>query len=194
MASCDCIWGSSTVTQAKRRSLLFLSGVLFVLGFLGWILWLGRQRKKRKKRNAETAQRLVEQTKIDEANLKPELRAEYAGLSEKFKEGIEYLDGRDLGLNELPWYLIIGPPGHGKTTLIRGAGIDFAGFETEADYEDSTKNCGWFISDKAIIVDTAGRYTAGDQADASKGEWEKLLTLIKESRPDRPINGIILAI
>ena len=136
----------------------------------------------------------MERTKIDMANIKPELRAEYEGLSKSFAEGVDYLKGRQIGLNELPWYLVIGPPGHGKTTLIRESGIDFAVFNNPADYKDPTKNCGWFISNKAIFVDTAGKYAAGDQAEASRGEWEKLLDLIKESRPDRPINGIIIAI
>nr|MBX2821221.1 hypothetical protein [Rhodothermaceae bacterium] len=186
--------GQFNSDASEAKIIVILAGVLFVLGFFGWILWLGSQRKKRKKKNAETAQRLVEQTKIDTANLKPELRAEYEGLSKSFSEGVEYLKGRDVGLNELPWFLVIGPPGHGKTTLIRESGIDFAGFKTQADYKDPTKNCGWFISDKAIFVDTAGKYAAGDQAESSKGEWERLLGLIKESRPDRPINGIIIAI
>ena len=90
-------------------------------------------------------------------------------LRERFEEAIAALrksKGARLNLYELPWYIIIGPPGSGKTTVIVNSGLNFPlsqKFGKEAlRGVGGTRNCDWWFTDEAILLDTAGRYTTQD--------------------------------
>jgi type VI secretion system protein ImpL len=102
-------------------------------------------------------------------------------------------------LAELPWYMIIGPPGAGKTTILKNSGLQFPlaerlGAESIAGV-GGTRNCDWWFADQAVLVDTAGRYTMQDvNAEVDKAAWRGFLDLLKTHRRRRPINGVLLAI
>ncbi|MCS4292947.1 type VI secretion system protein ImpL [Comamonas sp. BIGb0152] len=100
---------------------------------------------------------------------------------------------------ELPWYVIVGAPGSGKTTALVNSGLDFplAGQYGKAALPGvgGTRNCDWWFSDQAVIIDTAGRYATQDSNEtADKNEWEGFLGLLKKYRPRQPINGVMLTL
>ena len=120
-------------------------------------------------------------------------------LSERMGRALETLKksgGRNY-LYDLPWYVIIGPPGAGKTTALVNSGIEFplAGQEGAAVAGfGGTRFCDWWFAEDAILIDTAGRYTTQDSdAVADGASWKSFLELLKRSRPKQPINGVILA-
>jgi type VI secretion system protein ImpL len=102
-------------------------------------------------------------------------------------------------LYQLPWYLVIGAPGSGKTTALANTGLatpllngtvtgPLAGLA-------GTRNCDWWFTDRAVLIDTAGRYTTQDSRRAVDGRvWSGLLDLLKEHRPRQPANGVLLTI
>jgi type VI secretion system protein ImpL len=102
-------------------------------------------------------------------------------------------------LYELPWYVFVGAPGSGKTTALQNAGLQF--LLTDGANSGSikgvggTRNCDWWFTSEAVLVDTAGRYTTqeSDSVVDSKA-WDSFLTLLRKSRPRRPINGVLLTI
>ncbi|MEA3191721.1 MAG: type secretion system protein ImpL [Betaproteobacteria bacterium] len=106
-------------------------------------------------------------------------------------------DGRRRALSQLPWYLVIGAPGSGKTTALLHAGLRFPlGDEPgEATLHRSggTRNCDWWLTDDAVLLDTAGRYTT-DDVDADRAAWLGVLDLLKLHRPKQPLNGVIAAL
>ena len=69
-------------------------------------------------------------------------------------------------LYDLPWYLIIGPPGAGKTTALVNSGLKFplAGDNPAMAVPGvgGTRYCDWWFTDQAVLIDTAGRYTTQD--------------------------------
>ncbi len=102
-------------------------------------------------------------------------------------------------LAELPWYAIIGPPGAGKTTALLNAGLTFTLAEQMGQAAISgvggTRLCEWWFTDRAVLIDTAGRYTTQDSdAAVDKAGWDAFLALLKRTRPRQPLNGVIVAL
>ena len=102
-------------------------------------------------------------------------------------------------LYQLPWYIIIGPPGAGKTTLLSNSNLHFPlseQFGKEAlRGVGGTRNCDWWFTNEAILLDTAGRYTTQDSNEkVDQTAWLGFLDLLKEHRKQQPINGVIVAV
>ncbi len=95
-------------------------------------------------------------------------------------------------LHVLPWYLVLGESGSGKTSAVRGAHL-FSPF-VEAQGEDAaTANCTWHFYDQGIVVDTAGRYAVPlDTAD--REEWLAFVALLKKYRRAEAVNGVIITV
>jgi type VI secretion system protein ImpL len=135
-------------------------------------------------------------------NARPERRAEIQELQKQVAGGISALKTSKLGgkkggaaaLYSLPWYMIIGPPGAGKTTAIKHSGLVFpfqgAGGGAVRGV-GGTRNCDWWFTNEAILLDTAGRYaTESDDRD----EWMAFLSMLRKYRTRRPINGVLVAV
>lgn len=132
---------------------------------------------------------------------------EVAVLNERMQEALGLLKTTRLGggkggrkfLYQLPWYIIIGPPGAGKTTALVNSGLRFPLAEKLG--KDSiqgvggTRHCDWWFTDEAVLIDTAGRYTTQDSHQAvDRAAWTGFLDLLKKYRARQPINGAIVAI
>ena len=109
---------------------------------------------------------------------------------------------RQLGgrwLYQLPWYLIVGAPGSGKTTALRNAGLQFPLAKTAGDQAvrgvGGTRDCDWWFTDQAVLIDTAGRFTTQDSDQANdRATWAGFLGLLKKSRPRQPLNGVLVTV
>lgn len=102
-------------------------------------------------------------------------------------------------LYDVPWYIVIGPPGAGKTTALVNSGLNFplagSGQAQPVAGVGGTRNCDWWFTDEAVLIDTAGRYTTQDSdARTDSKSWLAFLSLLKRHRARQPINGVILAI
>ena len=102
-------------------------------------------------------------------------------------------------LYEQPWYVIIGPPGAGKTTALLNSGLKFPlaaemGQGSVAGV-GGTRLCDWWFTENAVLIDTAGRYTTQDSnAAVDRAGWDAFLDLLRRTRPRQPLNGVIVAI
>jgi type VI secretion system protein ImpL len=129
--------------------------------------------------------------------------AEVVRLRERFEEGVATLKQQQRqggrSLYELPWYVIIGAPGSGKTTALMNSGLRFPLEQRVGKGAlrgvGGTRNCDWWFTDEAVLLDTAGRYTTQDSDPSSDREgWAEFLALLRKYRKRRPLNGVILTI
>ena len=102
-------------------------------------------------------------------------------------------------LYQLPWYIIVGAPGAGKTTALINSGLEFPLGEsigrTALRGVGGTRHCDWWFTQEAVLLDTAGRYTLQESQRArDASEWQTFINLLKRYRTRQPVNGVIVAI
>lgn len=113
-------------------------------------------------------------------------------LRANFQKGIDTFREYGKDLYSLPWYVIVGEPGSGKTEAIRHSELKFP--ETLQDRlqgTGGTYSMHWWFTNHAVILDTAGAMLMNPEA----GErFQEFLKLLKGWRPECPINGMLLTI
>ncbi len=98
-------------------------------------------------------------------------------------------------LYALPWYMIMGKTGAGKSSSVRHSGLN--AMQTDVGPEDgvqSTSNCDWHFFREAVIMDTAGRYAVPLNETEDSSEWRKFLTRLARYRRKEPLNGLVIAV
>lgn len=102
-------------------------------------------------------------------------------------------------LYQMPWYVVLGAAGSGKTTALKQAGLHFPLESTLGSSVSGlagTRDCDWFLTDEAVLLDTAGRLSLHNEqfADKDAKDWEEFVSLLQRYRPKQPINGVIVTI
>jgi type VI secretion system protein ImpL len=189
------VWAAAIVFHGI--SALFIAAIavtaVVVLGLAAWAIYKAVATRK--------AASAIEQGLGDlsgKSNIRPDQQAEITAMQVEFQKAIAGLKSSRLGhkgrdaLGLLPWYIIIGPPGAGKTTALRSSGLQFPYAKGgKVKGVGGTRNCDWWLTNEAIILDTAGRWSTQDD---DHEEWLAFLDLLRRTRPKKPVNGILLAV
>ena len=181
----------------ERFALIVAAGV----AWLAWELWRAR-------RSLRENQQLLEGITAGTGKDSAERAAhEVSVLRKRMEEAVQVLrkarfygrDGERRTVSQLPWYMFIGAPGSGKTTALLNAGLRFPLGDPRGEHAlqgvGGTRNCDWWFTDEAVLLDTAGRYTTQEsdrEADATA--WLGFLDLLKRFRPRQPLNGVIVTL
>jgi len=171
--------------------------IIIVLLFVG-ILYLQIRAIQARRGAAMLEQSIQAQADQQKLGMRPEKREEIDSLKSELTAAIESLKKTKLGrgrsgtsaLYALPWYMFIGPPAAGKTTAIINSGLEFP-YGSDIKGVGGTRNCDWFFSNSAILLDTAGRYTTEED---DREEWQAFLDILKKYRKRRPINGVLVGV
>jgi len=144
-----------------------------------------------------------------DADKSTELRVaqELESIQARFRKAAEELksarfpnpDGRPRAVEEMPWYVMIGAPGSGKTTALLNSGLRFPLYTADSSASipgvGGTRNCDWWFADEAVLLDTAGRYTMQESdRKADSAAWHGFLALLRQFRPERPLNGALVTV
>jgi len=172
---------------------VFIRALIIFIAFSILILVYGIAWYRRRKAEKQLEEALKESEESD---------AEASILADKMTDALETLkrsSGKRTYLYDLPWYVMIGPPGSGKTTALVNSGLKFPiqsdGGPASIAGVGGTRYCDWWFTEEAVLIDTAGRYTTQDSdAEADKKNWIGFLNLLKRNRPKQPINGVIIVI
>lgn len=122
-------------------------------------------------------------------------RAKLDDLRRNFEGGVVKFRAAGKDLYQVPWYVLIGESGSGKTEAIRHSGIPFPpGLQDQLQGAGGTVNMNWWFTNDAVILDTAGRYLFDEVQPGASSEWTEFLRLLARYRPQCPINGLLLVI
>ncbi|SDX13596.1 type VI secretion system membrane subunit TssM [Nitrosomonas communis] len=186
--------------------------IVLIIGFyIGKLAWGYIKTKNLNTKLMDALLRQVSPPPIPGSNAGAEA---VALMNKRFEEAITILKKANLKSNsltsllarlnrqyvyELPWYIFIGAPGSGKTTALVNSGLQFPLAERLGGEEirgvGGTRNCDWFFTNEAVLLDTAGRFvTQESHHEVDSAEWLGFLQLLKKYRPRRPINGVIITI
>ncbi|WXL25712.1 type VI secretion system membrane subunit TssM [Ectopseudomonas mendocina] len=157
--------------------------------------WKANVRKKAEEEDEAAQERLRREGQVNDEQM--ELRQRFKQALHTLKRSSLYRGRSERWRNDLPWYLLIGPQGGGKTSLLDFSGLDFPlnrGEEQRLTKDVSgTRYADWYFADHAVLIDTAGRYlTQPDQA-VDGSAWQTLLGLLRKRRA-RPLNGVLVNI
>ena len=190
--------GKAPLESERKRWILIVT--IFVI-YLAYHLW---KYLRAKLANVNLLQGLKTQQIAAVNPTAKESAEEIATLKARFEEATGVLKQAKLGgrwtgqyLYQLPWYVIVGAPGSGKTTALLNSGLKFPLSEKLGKGAvkgiGGTRNCDWWFTEDAVLLDTAGRYTTQDSyREVDKAAWLGFLDLLKKYRRRRPINGVFV--
>ncbi|SQD77140.1 type VI secretion system membrane subunit TssM [Moritella yayanosii] len=198
-----CVWlagpliaidGVTPLASAPNRFAFLAILLLF------WIMSLVVKKIIVKRQNDTLAREMIK----GQGNENDDIAADQdiSAIEDKLKQAISILRTAKLSkgksIYQLPWYVLIGPPGSGKTTALQQSGLQFPlqkemGVNALAGIA-GTRHCDWWFTDKAVLIDTAGRYTTQDSRSTTDSRaWFGFLGLLRRYRAKQPINGVLIS-
>jgi len=172
--------------------------VLVLLGLGAGALFLRKLLGRRQEQHA--VQQAIEQDDAQLQDLSSNEQSQFKDLRLSWKEAVETLRRSHLKqqgnpLYVLPWFLVMGESGSGKTTAISSARLSSPFAEVhQASGVSGTRTCDWWFFDQAILLDTAGRYSMPSDCGRDQEEWQKFLSLLVHYRRREPIHGLIITV
>ena len=176
-----------------------------VIIVLAWLGYEGIRILLERRRNRSLLEGMAGGADDDDSGAKSS--ADVAQVRETFERSIATLkkarfkgeEGGQAYLYQMPWYVFIGAPGSGKTTALRNSGLKFPLAADDGTLEikgvGGTRNCDWFFTDEAVLLDTAGRFmTQESDQKADRAGWLGFLGLLKKFRPRQPLNGALVTV
>ena len=158
--------------QGAAERLLTIS-VLFLLW--GLAMAFVNRRDAVPQNNPETRHRHREHKHLIEHEQKA-LRMRFKNTLQVLKTSRRYGERSRRWRNDLPWYLLLGSAGSGKTRLLEAGGLD--SIEPASPRSGSAAcDCEWYFADDGVLVDTAGRYLSQAQGAVDAAGWSALLGL-----------------
>ena len=165
-------------TQSVRTAALFF-GVALVVLFLFWLINLAVRAKGRRRDAA-----------FDAALSKAE---GVSRLKSDWQDATSQLKAHGIDRYRLPFYVLIGEPQSGKSTTLKKSGLDLPLGDQKISGLGGTVNCDWWFTDKAVVLDTAGRLPF-QESETDSAEWTAFLDLVASYRPRCPMNGVVAVI
>jgi len=179
--------------DARAFIILGLGLLLIAVAVLLWRLWMKMQARKRAQ--ALNSQLTANSAAAPSAINDPARRAQLDDLRQNFGKGVERFRAAGKDLYSLPWYVVCGEPGSGKTEAIRHCNVGFPpGLQDEMQGAGGTLNMHWWFTNQAVLLDTAGKLLFQEALPGTTNEWTEFLNLLRKTRPNVPINGLLLVI
>ncbi|MGE8346044.1 type VI secretion system membrane subunit TssM [Pseudomonas helleri] len=183
-------WADATARLLTISALCLIWGLTMV-----FVSWRAGVRKKEAEDNDVGQERERREALINASH--KELRARFKDALRTLKTSSVYRGRSERWRDELPWYVLIGPKGSGKTSLLDFSGLDFPLNKIDRKLTrdiSGTRDCDWYFAENGVLIDTAGRFLTQDATHADANGWRTLLDLLRKRRRERPLNGVLVTL
>ncbi|HET9888432.1 MAG TPA: type VI secretion protein IcmF/TssM N-terminal domain-containing protein, partial [bacterium] len=98
----------------------------------------------------------------------------------------------------LPWFLVLGRQGAGRSSLVRQSGLSIPGSGPKDGKKErgvgATRNCEWWFTNQAIFLEAHGRFVGLEDESELGQDWREFLQVLGKARPKLPLNGVVIAV
>jgi len=172
--------------------------ILLILSILAVLILIFRSAKKKSQRD-ETEEEIAQVADEDRKTAAPLVAPiSTLGIRKSFSRAMKTLKENVAGRNyryQIPWILMLGPAGSGKTTALDMNGCNLPFGKPLEKGPEVKEGCNWWFFEKGILLDIAGDLVLREDGKThhEKG-WRLVLRLLQKYRPERPIDGVVLTI
>jgi type VI secretion system protein ImpL len=191
-----CLWVLSWLVVGFVGAAGWFTWVIFfgVLATIGLVVFFERQLARHRAKITAVRHLVTQEAPETDLDHTP------SAMRRRFREGLIRLRTSALRKDGdpryvLPWFMMLGPGGAGKTAALVRARLESAMTDLKpSSAVTPTTNCDWYFFERAVVLDTAGRFSQADPTPAVNSEWEALLGLVAAARRREPLNGVIVTI
>lgn len=188
------IAGHAILAALETRILVI---VLLLFGWLLALMVMPVLRKSRRRRTLNAEQRQGELINDEQTDDELHLLKERLNKALSIVKHSCFYGRRRASRYELPWYLLMGDQGSGKTALLENAGIDFPLNQCDERITRDighTQSCDWYFANQAVVIDVSGRYMLQEEHSVAARVWPQFLQMLYQKRRRRPLNGIVFTL
>ncbi len=123
------------------------------------------------------------------------LSARIGEMRAAFDQGLGKLAASGRNRYTMPWVLVAGEPGAGKTALLRASGLPFPSDLVDLRQgEAGTETLHWWLSENGAFIDLAGAILFARWGNEGNAEWRFFLALLQRRRARCPLDTLVLCI
>ncbi len=163
---------------------------------LAVLLWKYLEKTRKAKNTAAATASAPEAAPV--ALPPPSRQLDASLLKAVFRRGVRILKRQSTTRDptyDIPWVLMIGPPGAGKSTIL--SSIEPEAMKPDPSFRrlSAAAGCDWAFLSQGVIIEVAGDYLyqEGDPLSRRTG-WGRLLSALRSWRKARPLDGIVLVL
>lgn len=113
-----------------------------------------------------------------------------AGLTQAWQRALQRSSGARAGL---PWFVLLGSPGSGKTSALERARIPSPLSAVRGEAEDAP-GFAWWYTDRLVILDFGDALPAADATAETSADWRYHLRMLRRHRRHEGIDGVVLTL
>jgi hypothetical protein len=191
-------------TTTGKLILAIILLVLFLLVFLPLLRKLRRQRIKAKEtreimKDLFTWRHLAQLVKGggQHEKAKQELSENLVKINDLLKQGLKKFIPHERALYMHPWFVLLGEPRSGKSSLLEASDLELRPSAVEKDATDDGKSSlpvRLWSGTNAVVCDISGKVFFDRWLDGSSAEWNYIIKQICRIRRKWPLDGIIITI
>ena len=209
-------WGDARPLQpVAARAAVVVTLLLGYLAWLGWKAWARQGREQDLRQLAAALRRLL----LPSATERRHVPAAVAQAGAAQRQWMQLHAGTGWrgrlqawrAGSALPWYLVLGAAGSGKSSLLTASSLRLLRCEGAAFEQPDPLGCAWWVGERAMFVEvTAGPRDADidagspqappestEPASATPGageSWAELVDALRRRRGDLPLHGVVLTL
>lgn len=118
------------------------------------------------------------------------IRTSFELCKEKLKDNFK-------GLYDNPWFMILGEPSSGKSTLIASSSQDMVSTQDDEVGKNGSRKppfIKFWLNNNAVVADVSGRVFFDTWFDGSSSQWYGIINTLKKKHKKEPLSALIITI